>query len=150
MKSTNSDGITHDTQQKIVIDTNVWISTFISHGVSYKVVDLCITTYKVYCCTFIIEEIKRNLLEKFKVSKDSVIRVCEFIYKHTSMVEYVKNEVPEICKDLDDNHILSCCEKCVADWLITGDNELLELKEYKKTKIICPREFLNLILKQKL
>jgi len=139
----------HKTKQKIVIDTNVWLSTFRTHGFSYRVVDYCVTTHKVYCCKFIIEEIKMNLIEKFKVPKDTVLKNCEFVYKHTTMVEYTKDEIPNICRDKDDNHILACCLKAEADWLITGDCELLDLKEYKKTKIASPREFLNWLLKQK-
>jgi putative PIN family toxin of toxin-antitoxin system len=156
MKTTSAEIPTAETQQKIVIDTNVWLSAFISHGFSYRAVDYCITVHKVYCCKFIIEEIKRNLIKKFKVSKEIALKDCDFVYKHTTLVEYTKNEIPNICKDNDDNHILACCQKAEADWLITGDSHLLELKKYtlqtskhKETKIVTPREFLNMVLKLK-
>ena len=41
----------------------------------------------------------------------------------------------------DDDIILLCTSETEADFLVTGDNDLLVPKEYADTKILCPREF---------
>jgi predicted nucleic acid-binding protein len=54
-----------------------------------------------------------------------------------------------ICRDPEDNMILECCQAAKADFLITGDRDLLELdKPFIRThlpglKIISPRTFLR-------
>ena len=105
--------------------------------------------HKIFSCEFIVNEIREKLIKKFKVKEKTVELLCEYITKVAIITKYNLDSLPNICKDKDDNHILACCLKAEADWLITGDCELLELKEYKKTKIASPREFLNWLLKQK-
>lgn len=53
-----------------------------------------------------------------------------------------------ICRDVEDNMILECCYSAGADYLITGDKDLLEIDQHqlsearlKRLKILSPREF---------
>jgi len=55
----------------------------------------------------------------------------------------VKSNI-EICRDLKDNFLLSLSIDSQADFLITGDNDLLELKNFGKTKILSIVEFQSL------
>jgi putative PIN family toxin of toxin-antitoxin system len=48
---------------------------------------------------------------------------------------------PEIIRDVDDNYLLGVCASCKADFLITGDEDLLVLGEFQKTKIITMWNF---------
>jgi len=54
-----------------------------------------------------------------------------------------------ICRDAKDNIILECCLASDADWLITGDKDLLEIDETilkndcPKLKIVTPASFLK-------
>jgi predicted nucleic acid-binding protein len=41
--------------------------------------------------------------------------------------------------DPDDNKILVCAVACGANYVVSGDAHLLELKEYKGIKIITPK-----------
>ncbi|MGB3524634.1 MAG: putative toxin-antitoxin system toxin component, PIN family [Flavobacteriales bacterium] len=52
--------------------------------------------------------------------------------------------VVELCRDPDDDHFLALCKDGKADFLITGDKDLLVLKTFMKTRIIDPAEFLQL------
>jgi hypothetical protein len=54
-------------------------------------------------------------------------------------------DIPDICRDSKDNFLLSLSFIGNADYLVTGDKDLLELKEYKGTKIITPNEFDKLL-----
>jgi len=46
----------------------------------------------------------------------------------------------EICRDFKDNFLLNLAIDSKADFLVTGDNDLLELKRIEKTKILTIRE----------
>ena len=60
------------------------------------------------------------------------------IVKPTEKLNIVKD-------DPDDNKIIECAVEGSADYIISQDNHLLNLKEYKGIKIIKPEEFLSLI-----
>lgn len=61
------------------------------------------------------------------------------IYKYGNI--YKVNNEPSLCRDPKDNFLLGLSEISKADYLITGDNDLLILKKYKKTEIITIKEF---------
>jgi putative PIN family toxin of toxin-antitoxin system len=48
-----------------------------------------------------------------------------------------------IVQDLDDNRILECALASNARYLITGDNHLLRIGQFKTTQILTPRSFLD-------
>jgi putative PIN family toxin of toxin-antitoxin system len=49
----------------------------------------------------------------------------------------------EVCKDPKDNFLLSLSMDGNADILLTGDNDLLILKKFRKTKILTISDFLD-------
>ncbi|GAQ94510.1 putative toxin-antitoxin system toxin component, PIN family [Thermodesulfovibrio aggregans] len=46
-----------------------------------------------------------------------------------------------ICKDKDDDNIIACAVASNADYIVTGDTELLSVKKYKRIRILSPRDF---------
>ena len=49
-----------------------------------------------------------------------------------------------MCRDPEDNFILECCLEAKADILITGDKDLLEIKNLPfKLKVLTPRMYLK-------
>ncbi|KQS27893.1 hypothetical protein ASG33_15895 [Dyadobacter sp. Leaf189] len=53
--------------------------------------------------------------------------------------------IPELVRDVDDNYLLGICGNCKADFLITGDQDLLVLKEYQKTRILTMALFMQIV-----
>ena len=49
--------------------------------------------------------------------------------------------VQSICRDPDDDAILACALEAKADYLVTGDVDLLELRAFKGMRIVTPRDF---------
>ena len=49
-----------------------------------------------------------------------------------------------ICLNLCDNKIIECALDGKAEYIVTGDPDLLELEEFKGVKILTANEFLNL------
>ena len=54
-------------------------------------------------------------------------------------------DIPELSRDPDDDVFLSCARASQADYLVTGDNDLLILKQHGNTKIVNPAEFLKIL-----
>jgi len=51
--------------------------------------------------------------------------------------------IGEVCRDPDDDNILAAAVSGKCDCIITGDKDLLVLKEYEGIDIFSPRDFLT-------
>lgn len=51
-------------------------------------------------------------------------------------------------RDTKDNKFLACAKEARADYIITGDQDLLILKMYEEIKIITPREMQVILAKK--
>ncbi|MBS3121667.1 putative toxin-antitoxin system toxin component, PIN family [Candidatus Woesearchaeota archaeon] len=51
----------------------------------------------------------------------------------------------EIKEDSEDNKFLDCAVSVSVDYIISGDNHLLKLKEFQGVKIITPAEFIKIM-----
>ena len=51
------------------------------------------------------------------------------------------SKVEGVCRDPDDDHVLACARAVEADYLVSGDADLLILERFEKTRIVTPRDF---------
>jgi len=130
--------------EKVIIDTNLWISFLISKN--YTQLDEIIFNHK--CILIFSEElldeflavIKRPKFRRFFTQEDTE-NLIETIQEYAEFVE-VKSNV-EVCRDEKDNFLLSLSKDSNANFLITGDRDLLDIKEFESTKILTISEFLE-------
>ncbi len=66
----------------------------------------------------------------------------KFIQIFEGPIETKKN-IDVITKDRSDNRILECAVEGCADFVISGDEHLLELKEFRGIEILEPNVFLK-------
>ncbi|TRT79446.1 MAG: putative toxin-antitoxin system toxin component, PIN family [Microcystis aeruginosa Ma_AC_P_19900807_S299] len=99
---------------KVIIDTNLWISFLIGKQLA---------------------GLKYLLIEKTLVPELlellSIIGLC---------IE-TKSKI-NICRDAKDNYLLALAKDSQADFLITGDQDLLILQQFGITKIVTYQQFL--------
>lgn len=132
-------------QSKIVIDTNLWISYLITSG--FKRLDKLVFSDKarlIFSQELIdefIEVAERPKFRKYFNSMD-IAKLPEIFDTYGELVE-VKSNI-KVWRDLKDNFLLSLSIDSQADFLITGDNDLLGLKNCGKTNILTIAEFESL------
>lgn len=127
---------------KIVFDTNVILSAFITQGLSSRVMDICIDSHRIFISPGIITEVLEKLLTKFRVKVSELKRVKDFLLNVSHKID-PKGPIPTVREDKDDNNILHLSEFVDADLIITGDKDLLVLKKYSNAKIINLRMFME-------
>lgn len=132
---------------KIVFDTNVILSAFLTHGLSSRVLDLCIGLHEIYVSPWILKETNKILSTKFKIKEEEFIRVNRFIKEEFQIIS-PSGIMPEVCRDNDDNNILHLAEFIKAELIITGDKDLLVLEKYSDAYIITPRKFMEKYLEK--
>lgn len=131
---------------KIILDTNLWISFLISK--KFSQIDKLIENKKitlVFSDELIEEFVDVVRLPKFEkyFSKSDVEKLLDCFDQYGELIK-VKSDV-NICRDEKDNFLLNLSIDSKADYLITGDNDLLVLKQIEKTKIITFTDFMKLI-----
>jgi putative PIN family toxin of toxin-antitoxin system len=127
---------------KVVFDTNVLVSAFVTEGLCSKLLGRARRRqFQLIPCPFILKELEAVLLKKLSATKGETRQVLRILSEAISALVQPAQPVSGICRDPDDAHILSCTLAANADYLVTGDSDLLELREYRGTRIVAPRDF---------
>lgn len=135
----------------VVFDTNVYISALaFPGGVCDDIFRFArLGKFKVHCSPDILTEVKKVFTVKFKFTEDEAENFVERILAVATLC-YPKFRVAEIEHPDADNRILECAVACDADFIVTGDTKhILPLKKFQDTRIISPRQFLDLIISGK-
>jgi len=125
---------------RVLLDTNVIISAFITHGYASELMEYCLIHHKIYTSGFIIEEVKKNLKENFDYDDKEVSEVAGFIRSNFTNVGKYKKPNKTVPRDADDDNVLAAAAFKKVDCIVTGDKDLLTIN-YKKIKIMYPRDF---------
>ena len=127
---------------KVVFDANVLVSAFATEGVCSKLLGRARRRqFQLITCPFILKEFEAVLLKKLLATKGETRQVLRILAEAISALVQPVQPVSGICRDPDDDHILSCAIAASADYLVTGNSDLLELREFRGTRIVAPRDF---------
>jgi hypothetical protein len=130
--------------KKIILDTNLWISFLITKN--FNQIEKMIESGKitlVFSDELIEEFIEVVGRPKFKkyFSKKDVEKVFAYFDQFGELFS-VKSNI-KICRDKKDNFLLNLSADSNADYLLTGDKDLLVLEKIEKTKIITFTDFIK-------
>ena len=130
---------------RAVFDTNVLVAAFLTEGICST---LLLRARRGECelilSTDIIKEFERTLRRKFLVSQSEMSNVRKVLAEATLDVFQKVNPIAPVCRDPDDDRILACAREAHADYIVTGDQDLLVLKRYGTTRTVTPRDFESL------
>ncbi|OGQ50790.1 MAG: putative toxin-antitoxin system toxin component, PIN family [Deltaproteobacteria bacterium RIFCSPLOWO2_02_FULL_53_8] len=125
---------------RVLLDTNVLVAAFIARGNSNEVFDHCLTSHRLITSIWILDELEEKLLKKFHFSKADVKAVVSLVSNNAEMSEPSGLD-GKVCRDADDDNILAAALAGKADCIVTGDKDLLVLKDYRGIKILSPTDF---------
>jgi putative PIN family toxin of toxin-antitoxin system len=132
---------------RIILDTNLWISFLISKDFSKLDSFLFSKKIELVFSQELLDEfldvVKRPKFRRFFTNED-IEDILETIEEFAIFVPV--NSRTDICRDPKDNFLLSLAKDSNAQYLLTGDKDLLDLKLFENTKIITISNFLNSFL----
>ena len=132
---------------KAVFDTNVLIAAFLTEGICAKLlVRARRRDFDLILCDGILQEFKGVLKKKFATSPHETSEALIILSEAALEILGWTDSITPICRDSDDDLILVCARDAVADYIVTGDEDLLVLKNYEGISIVSPREFEKLFL----
>ena len=133
---------------RAVFDTNIYVSAIMYGGTPEKVIRLVKSgCAKVYISPFIQNEIAITLKRKFNLTGgiiESTLREIDRLTEHLSP----ESSINVIKADPSDNRILEVAESARADYIVSGDKHLLQLKKFGRCKIVLSRDFYRLFEKE--
>jgi uncharacterized protein len=128
--------------QKVVFDTNVYISAFIFQGCKAEKAYLLAVEggIELYTSVDILTETAKKLREKFLWDDENITAALKHISRVATVLKPKRKM--HLLDDEPDNRILECAGEADADLIVTGDKHLLALKEYKNAGITRVAQFL--------
>lgn len=139
--------------QKIIIDTNVLVSSLIQRSYPYLIVSEIFNNRNIEIC--VSDELfgeYLNVLNRKKFSKfpDFEANAQALLLDiETYSKKYSPSIRIDVISDKDDNKLLELAETSRAEFLITGNRNDFTMSEYKTTKIVTPKEYWEEILIKK-
>lgn len=127
---------------KVVLDSNVLVAAFATRGLCTSVFELCIDRCDIVASEFILGEVYKTMNVKFAVPPEKLDGIIDYLRENCEIASYPKPERTK-CRDQHDDDILALAAATGADFLITGDKDLLIMQTYKNSRIVDPREFWN-------
>ncbi len=127
---------------KAVFDTNVLLAAFLTEGICTKLLTRARKKqFQLFISPDILREFDRVLSKKFLSSAQQIRESQQIILEAAHLVEPPSFLVKGVCRDPDDDRILSCAVAAKVDYLVSGDSDLLELQEFQGIKMFSPRAF---------
>jgi len=130
---------------KVIFDSNIWISFAIGKRLDELKMTFSHPKIEIFVCRKLFYEVSKTVRKsKFVkyISPDRSQMLLEIMQAcHWTDIE----EQISISRDPNDNFLLDLSETINADFLITGDNDLLVLKKYKHTNIISFNSFMAIL-----
>jgi len=127
---------------RVVPDTNIIISAVFWSGKPYKIISRGLAgEYQLVTSPEIVDEVISKLRKKFQFPEDKVDEQANIMLSLFEVVSPVTRL--DVVRDKSDNKIIECALDGRADYIVTGDPDLLALKEFRNIKIVTAHEFLR-------
>jgi hypothetical protein len=124
---------------KLVLDTNIWISAFLTHGPPSEIVEMAEDEeVQVFASLEILDEINRVL------QYEKIIGILNRSRTRSSTVMGTIARLSSIVEDTSDNHVLACAKEAAGQFIVSGDRHLLAIGRYGSARIVRPSEFLQI------
>lgn len=131
---------------RVVVDTNVVVSGIFWRGAPYRLlcrwvdgrIDLFATAEILEEYIDVIDRLaatcnRADLADRWKI----------YLFEHVKLVQAVGNYTA--CRDPDDNKFVTCALSVDAEYLVSGDDDLLVLRTAGSVTIVAPADFLRLV-----
>lgn len=129
---------------RVLLDSNVWLAILTTDGQCRRMWRQARSVSQICASPDILDEIEEKLRLKFGFHPRHAHLLAAFVRRQTLPVT-AKGSPLKVCRDPDDDYILAAAVNAECEFLVTGDKDLLVLKNIVAMKIVTPREFAELV-----
>lgn len=131
---------------KVVLDTNVYLSEALLGRVAGEVITAARQgVFTVFISDYILEEIADVLgSPKFQATPRFIHLTVRRASRLSKTVRITGKHMSRVA-DLKDHPVVETAVNCAADYLVTGDGELLTLRKIDSVEVISLADFLSML-----
>lgn len=132
---------------RVVVDTNVFVSSFFG-GNPRKIVDLWKSGQVTICLSKPIIDEYVEVLQRLGLQNERELGELLNLFARGLHVLFSANtpELHLVKEDPDDDKFIECAVALKADFVISGDKNLIAIQDYMSIRIVTPKEFLDTFL----
>lgn len=127
---------------RVVIDTNVLISGIFWGGIPFEILDLWVRDKIVLLTSEAILSEYARVLQEYGLKRnrtDLTEAWLHFIVQYSHLIH--THRKVHVCRDADDDMYLDCAVEGSAEYIVSGDKDLLTLQNFMGVKIVSPMNF---------
>ena len=127
---------------RLIVDANAWISSLLSPRFQERLSIVFDAKYRLIVSEELFKDMASAMHKPYLAREISWSAYLGLVARLRSVAELVDvHSVVEVCRDPKDNFLLALAKDGDADYLITGDKDLLIMKEFENTKIATLPDF---------
>lgn len=135
---------------KLVVDTNVLVSAFLWKGTPGRLIELAgEKECRLFTSRILIDELV-EVLQRKKLAKQ--VQATGFTaaqmlrnYQKLATTVTARRLAQQVSRDADDDAVLACALAAQADLIVSGDDDLLVLKQFQEIRIVTPAQAVKMI-----
>ena len=129
--------------KRVVLDTNIIISSVLGGALVLVLEKWDEQKFTVVVTTDVVSEYFEVLNRpKFGLKQETIDKITRYIYQFSEFV-VPEEQIRFIEDDPQDDKFLKAAVAGKVDFIVSGDNHLLALREFRSIPIITGREFLD-------
>ena len=125
----------------VVLDTNIWISALFFGGKPEQALLKAFEEDTIAVCKQLVEEIEEVAVRKFSQQARLIRKRLDELTTSALWVEVLGDL--KVSRDPDDDVILECARTANAQVIVSGDNDLLDLKYFEGIPIMTAGQYLR-------
>ena len=129
--------------KRVILDTNIIISSALGGALVFVLEKWDEGKFTVIVTTDVLGEYFEVLNRpKFGLSQETIDKITRYIYQFAEFV-ITEEQIRFIEDDPKDDKFLEAAVTGNVDFIVSGDNHLLALKEFRSIPILSGREFVD-------
>jgi len=137
---------------RAVLDTNVLISGLVAEqGPPRQVLDAWLEgRYTLIISLYLVEELTHvlsypRIAERLRLDEEEVEAILVALLSQAEVTSG-QLHLPGVTRDPKDDAVVACAKEGEADYIVSGDQDLLVLGEYEGIQVITPRRFVEILV----
>ncbi len=125
---------------RVLLDANVLIASVAGRGLCESLMELCLEEHNLVVSEQLLEEVYRSLVKKLRLADAVALDFCRML-RNNAIMATPATVSPDACRDPKDLYLLGLSESAQADFLVSGDKDLVESGWQGNAQIVTPRQF---------